>query len=256
MKNIELPEEAQVKIQPYLLSLRWVCLLFALIFFLINKNNNWRILLVVAVYNIMITVYLKFYAKKFLGGAPLLFFDLAACAFLLIAGGYIMPAPDFNPFYFYSFTALFGIAFNRTLKGSLLAAFLLSFSYFFILIYGSNEPLMKSELIGTHIANIFFFFLWAVVIPQAANELRSYSPDQAVINTSEQKNLTDLIDKYKKFTFREREVFCLHYEGKSNKEIAEELFIAENTAKKHVANVYKKLGLRRRLYLVEQGKEE
>lgn len=40
---------------------------------------------------------------------------------------------------------------------------------------------------------------------------------------------------------REFELLKLIYEGKTNKQIAEELFISSNTVKKHISNVYLKL---------------
>jgi DNA-binding NarL/FixJ family response regulator len=48
-------------------------------------------------------------------------------------------------------------------------------------------------------------------------------------------------------TKREREVYALIAEGKSNREIASELVITEVTAKVHVRNVLRKLGVRNRI---------
>jgi ATP/maltotriose-dependent transcriptional regulator MalT len=47
-------------------------------------------------------------------------------------------------------------------------------------------------------------------------------------------------------TKRERQVFALLAEGRTNREIAEALFISEVTAKVHVRNVLRKLGVRNR----------
>lgn len=51
-------------------------------------------------------------------------------------------------------------------------------------------------------------------------------------------------------TVREEEVLRLAYEGKNNPEIAEQLFISVNTVKKHMKNIYEKLGVSTRMELV------
>ena len=48
-------------------------------------------------------------------------------------------------------------------------------------------------------------------------------------------------------TEREVEVLRLIASGKTNLEIAEELFIAEGTARRHVANIYEKIGAANRV---------
>lgn len=56
------------------------------------------------------------------------------------------------------------------------------------------------------------------------------------------------------FTGREREIVDLLMEGKSNRQIAQALGIAEATVKKHLHHVYRKLGVRSRaLLIVEQA---
>jgi len=56
------------------------------------------------------------------------------------------------------------------------------------------------------------------------------------------------------FTGREREIVDLLMEGKSNRQIAQALGIAEATVKKHLHHVYRKLGVRSRaLLIVEQS---
>ena len=45
---------------------------------------------------------------------------------------------------------------------------------------------------------------------------------------------------------REREVYELVIQGRSNKEIAQTLFISESTAKVHVRHIFEKLGVHTR----------
>jgi len=56
---------------------------------------------------------------------------------------------------------------------------------------------------------------------------------------------------------REREILQLVSQGKSNKEIASDLFISVNTVKVHVSNIYQKIGVSSRteatLYAIENG---
>ena len=65
-------------------------------------------------------------------------------------------------------------------------------------------------------------------------------PTQIIINE------LDLIER---LTEREHEVMLLIVEGKTNKEIAGELFIAERTVKYHVSNIYGKTGTESRVEL-------
>jgi DNA-binding CsgD family transcriptional regulator len=56
-------------------------------------------------------------------------------------------------------------------------------------------------------------------------------------------------------TRRELEILELIAQGLSNREIAEKLFVSENTVKTHSSRVFDKLGARRRTQAVQFGKE-
>ncbi len=56
-------------------------------------------------------------------------------------------------------------------------------------------------------------------------------------------------------TPRELEVLTLIAEGLSNREIADRVFVSENTVKTHLSRVFDKLGARRRTQAVQLGKE-
>lgn len=58
------------------------------------------------------------------------------------------------------------------------------------------------------------------------------------------------LGKEKQLTQRELEVCRLAMEGKSNKQIAERLFLSEGTIKVHLHNIYQKLGISRRSQIV------
>jgi DNA-binding CsgD family transcriptional regulator len=56
-------------------------------------------------------------------------------------------------------------------------------------------------------------------------------------------------------TPRELEILTLIAAGLSNREIAEKIFVSENTVKTHSSRVFDKLGARRRTQAVQLGKE-
>ena len=56
-------------------------------------------------------------------------------------------------------------------------------------------------------------------------------------------------------TPRELEILELIAQGMSNREIAEKLFVSENTVKTHSSRVFDKLGAKRRTQAVQFGKE-
>jgi DNA-binding CsgD family transcriptional regulator len=65
-----------------------------------------------------------------------------------------------------------------------------------------------------------------------------------------EKKRTDL-----SITPREMEILELIAQGLSNREIAEKLYVSENTVKTHSSRVFDKLGARRRTQAVQLGKE-
>ena len=56
-------------------------------------------------------------------------------------------------------------------------------------------------------------------------------------------------------TARELEILNLIASGLSNREIAEKIFVSENTVKTHSSRLFDKLGARRRTQAVQLGKE-
>jgi DNA-binding CsgD family transcriptional regulator len=56
-------------------------------------------------------------------------------------------------------------------------------------------------------------------------------------------------------TRRELEILELVAQGMSNREIAEKLFVSENTIKTHCSHTFEKLGAKRRTQAVQLGKE-
>jgi two-component system, NarL family, response regulator LiaR len=81
-----------------------------------------------------------------------------------------------------------------------------------------------------------------VLIPAEAPALEPFTP-----NTAQQRTLG--------ITARELEILTLIARGLSNREIATQLFVSENTVKTHCARAFDKLGAARRTQAVQRGKE-
>ena len=81
-----------------------------------------------------------------------------------------------------------------------------------------------------------------VPVPVAAPALEPFAP-----NSAQQQNLG--------ITAREMEILNLVARGLSNREIAAQLYVSENTVKTHCARVFDKLGAARRTQAVQRGKE-
>ena len=81
-----------------------------------------------------------------------------------------------------------------------------------------------------------------VFVPAQTPPLKPFAP-----NTAHQQTLG--------ITSRELEILTLIARGFSNREIATQLFVSENTVKTHCARAFDKLGAVRRTQAVQRGKE-
>jgi DNA-binding CsgD family transcriptional regulator len=81
-----------------------------------------------------------------------------------------------------------------------------------------------------------------VLVPVEAPTLEPFAP-----NTAHQQALG--------ITARELQILTLIARGFSNREIATQLFVSENTVKTHCARAFDKLGAARRTQAVQRGKE-
>lgn len=54
---------------------------------------------------------------------------------------------------------------------------------------------------------------------------------------------------------READILLLIHEGLSNQQIANKLFISENTIKKHISNIFQKLQVERRTEAIKKARE-
>jgi two-component system, NarL family, response regulator LiaR len=133
------------------------------------------------------------------------------------------------------------------LVGGLLIATLQYTEYRFVVIEHSVE------LYGALIAILFATFgIWlglriarkrkTIVVREVLATASPFVP-----NAAQQQSLG--------ITARELEILTLIARGLSNREIATELFVSENTVKTHCSRAFDKLGAARRTQAVQRGKE-
>jgi two-component system, NarL family, response regulator LiaR len=142
------------------------------------------------------------------------------------------------------------------LVGGLLIATLQYTQYRFIVIEHSVE------LYGALVAALFAAFgIWlglritrrretireTVVVREVQVAAEASSSEPFAPNTATQETLG--------ITPRELEILTLVARGLSNREIAAQLFVSENTVKTHCARVFDKVGAARRTQAVQRGKE-
>jgi DNA-binding NarL/FixJ family response regulator len=106
------------------------------------------------------------------------------------------------------------------------------------------------------------FLLKDVPAPDLIAAIRTVAAGDAVLSPSTTRRLIERFvpllptpeaaatDSLATHTNREREVFALVAQGRSNREIADSLFLSEGTVKIHVSRLLGKLGLRDRVHAV------
>lgn len=81
------------------------------------------------------------------------------------------------------------------------------------------------------------------------------SNDTEIVSKDKKTMLEEIAEKYG-LTDREREVFYLAYEGLSNPEIAEQLFISKYTVKHHMHSIFEKMNVSGRVDMLVKVSEE
>jgi DNA-binding CsgD family transcriptional regulator len=118
----------------------------------------------------------------------------------------------------------------------ILLLFLIAFSSGFEIISLNAQTILISILV--FIFNLFLAFF-------IKRFFSKYHKDYIISNED---HFNELINKFQ-ITNREKEIIALICKGKTNKEIAEELFIAPLTVRDHVSNIFRKVDVNRRLQL-------
>ena len=122
-------------------------------------------------------------------------------------------------------------------------------------VYWGNSKFIREPLDLT----IIFWFVINIVMIYLVYR-RAFVP--AYFGSGESKpefSLEDSLEKVKKeydLTDREKELVELIYEGRSNAEIAEILFISESTVKTHIYNIFKKMKIKNRMSVMRIVRDE
>lgn len=91
--------------------------------------------------------------------------------------------------------------------------------------------------------------LWLNVAPIVWIQ-RFFLPYHERLYLADSDRVLDIVAGENKISKREREVMQLILEGKSNKQIQEQLFISHHTVKNHIYNLYQKMGIKSRSQLM------
>jgi DNA-binding CsgD family transcriptional regulator len=140
------------------------------------------------------------------------------------------------------------LIYSRKLQDPKKSKIVNSFGIFYVSVYtllfvsiAFPESIRFFAFLGTHLLFNLFPFLW---IKQYLQKYWSVSP-----LTIDKVNMDEIYDKHG-ISQRERDIAGLLMQGKSNKEIADSLYIAPNTVKNHIHSLFRKLQVRSRFQLM------
>jgi DNA-binding CsgD family transcriptional regulator len=233
----------------FLMLYRWITLINVIILSFINaKKVTGLSIAMVLTYNIALSIFAHRLFKKAEEHPSCIVLDLLFCILMLdITGGWA------SPFYLYSLSPILMAALLIKLKGALYFSSAFSLLYMAVLFH-NGYSIAKISYMGrldSLISNHVTFFLIGIFFAYPSlvlNELEILQ--QKLIKAKEdvessQKELK-ITNKLTLLSKRELQVLHLAAEGKSNKEIADSLFLSESTVKTHLSRIFKKLRLRSR----------
>lgn len=112
-----------------------------------------------------------------------------------------------------------------------------------LMMLGEHYPMITAIFAASTI------FLTFIIVPWLNDQMdREMAEDMKDVAQEAPEKIDSILnmDKHledKQLTPREREILTLLFKGDTNKILAEQLFISENTLKTHLKNIYKKLGV-------------
>jgi DNA-binding CsgD family transcriptional regulator len=234
-----------------IVAIRWLTLINVVVLnFVWTKPWSFQIFAVIVTYNLFITVSwnkLSVLAKKY---PQLLMIDLT----IALAALWFTGTSWKSPYYPYCLLSLTTTIFFMGLKKGLYALFYVASLYTAGILLNAqvrHEMLTRNNEIYLF-SSYLGFILTAVFFGLPANIVHQIEKEQEEINQVEghikqAKSLIDSIDKSEaELSNRELEILEKLSQGKTNKQIAEELHLSENTVKNHLYRIYKKMGVNSR----------
>ena len=132
------------------------------------------------------------------------------------------------------------------------AGFIQMFLLLFVELQNNEDRSMLLRNIAMSFRPLLYGFCIQILFSEKGEE-KSRETDLVETSAEDEKqtdlNLTEILKAYG-LTKRELEIAGLIAQGKSNGEIAEQLYISETTVKKHVSNIFEKMGISKREELV------
>ena len=117
-------------------------------------------------------------------------------------------------------------------------------------VYWGNSEFIREPM---DLTIIFWLIIGATSLVYAYRRIFLDTFDAEDNDESSKKDINDRIDEVceqYKLTPREKEFIELIYSGKSNKEIAETLFLSESTVKTHIYNIFRKMDVKNRVGVI------
>ena len=138
------------------------------------------------------------------------------------------------------------------------------FSYFFVLasVYWGNSRFIREPLDLTIVFWLIISVMTAMFVyrtcfkPTFVHDTSPHEEPQQnplssgiPVHGDFRERIREVAEQYN-LTKRERELVELIYQGKSNKDIAEELFLSESTVKTHIYNIFRKMNVKNRIEVI------
>ncbi|MBQ3185341.1 MAG: hypothetical protein IJB54_05110 [Firmicutes bacterium] len=129
-------------------------------------------------------------------------------------------------------------------------------------VYWGNSAFIRAPL---DLTIIFWLIISAVTLVYTYHKvfLETFSESSESASRNDAADRLEEVCSQFKLTPREKELIELIYSGKSNKEIAEILYLSESTVKTHIYNIFRKMDVKNRVGVIcvingdiEDGQEE